>query len=203
MDTAFVRATRSDERLSTPQITADDLRALLEQHGIPVSDWGRGNAKTLKHLMKEIAAGETRLAVEDGRLVRLTGVVDVDIFYKGPDGRILHLREDRQEFRDGRTRRRDQKFSLLEKVMPGEEVIVAAERAVREELGLKGEVNLEYLGSDDPLIESPSYPGLASKYHIDYCRVFISNDQHRPEGYKEEQQDKTTFFVWEESPEPA
>lgn len=175
------------------------LKQQLEYAGIDVSEWGKGQAKTLAHLQKEIESGETVLVIgEQGELLRKVVVVSADIFYIAPDGKKYRLKEDKQIFKDGRERKRDLGQAVSEKMRPNEDPKSAMIRAVREELGIEGEISLTEIGIDEQLHSSPSYPGLQSQYVRHKFEVTLNDQQFEPDGYVEEQEDKSTYFVWEE-----
>ena len=179
----------------------DSLQAQLEDAGIDTSTWGTGQAKTLAHLQKEIESGETVLVTgENGELLRKVVVGGADIFYEAPDGKQYRLKEDRQLFTDGRERRRDLGQAVSEKMKPDEDPQSAMIRGIREELGISGDITLTETGTDEHRVTSASYPGLESQYIRHTYKVVLSDEQFNPEGYTEEQEDKSTFFVWEVLP---
>lgn len=176
--------------------TEEGFRNYLSSFRIPVDSWGQGAAKTVGHLMREIEAGETVLTTRGKELLRQVGFAAVWVTYR--DGRDTYeLVEDRQEFRDGRVRRRDTGSSISEKIQPGENPKDAAKRALREELGISGKVDLKGGKKTEELKESPSYPGLRTQYLRHDFSAELKLDQYSPEGYVEEQDDKTTYFVWQ------
>jgi hypothetical protein len=167
----------------------------LSSFGIPVNLWGQGTAKTIGHLLQEVSVGETVLTTKGRELLRQVGFSAVHVTYR--DGReVYELVEYRQEFRDGRVRRRNTGASISEKLQPGENPKDAAERALQEELGISGGVNLKGGKITEELKESPSYPGLRTQYLRYDFNAELRPDQYSPEGYVEEQDDKTTYFVW-------
>jgi len=176
----------------------EELVSLLGSRGIDIISWGTGSAKTVDHLLAEVLAGETVFDVRDGRLRRQVTFVSVNVFYEKSDWVHLHLREDRQEFADGRVRRRPDVASVSEKLTSGEDPEEALVRALKEELDVEGQVAriipLEMMSEQVP---SPSYPGLISQCTIFPYRVWLTKQQFRPEGYVEHQPDKTTYFRWE------
>ena len=176
------------------------LRQQLQGAGINVSEWGKGQAKTLEHLQDEITSGETVLVTgEQGELLRKVVVGGADIFYTSPEGKKYRLKEDRQIFKDGRERRRDLGQAVSEKMKPNEDPKTAMIRGVREELGMQGEIFLTETGVDEQLLSSPSYPGLQSQYIRHKFEAMLNDQQFKPDGYVEEQKDKSTYFVWEEA----
>ena len=68
-----------------------DLGSYLIRYGIPVNQWGKGYAKTIEHLEKEIESNECSLVDKNGTLVREIEFVMCEIFYKG-----LKLKEEKQ-----------------------------------------------------------------------------------------------------------
>ncbi len=175
--------------------SADDLRALLRSYDISATLWGVGKAKTIEHLLAEIESGECVLQRQPVGLVRTIHLVAVEVFHV--DGDVTwKLREDRQEFKDGRVRRRGYE-RLGEKVAPGESARDAACRALREELGITALLGLRagelsYRGPE----KSTSYPGLLTMYQTSPFTVLLPKACFRREGYVEVQKDKTTHFLW-------
>lgn len=177
----------------------DALKKQLADAGIDTSLWGTGQAKTLAHLQKEVESGETILITgETGELLRRVVVGGADIYYQSPDGKKYRLKEDRQVFKDGRARRRDLGQAVSEKMKPDEEPMAAMIRGIKEELGISGEIALSETGTDIQQVTSPSYPGLESEYIRHKFQATLADEQFNPNGYVEEQSDKSTYFVWEE-----
>ena len=177
----------------------DDLNKQLADAGIDTSSWGTGQAKTLAHLQKEIESGETILITrETGELLRRVVVGGADIYYRSSDGKKYRLKEDRQVFNDGRERRRDLGQAVSEKMKPDEDPRTAMIRGIQEELGISSEIYLTEAGTDEQMVTSPSYPGLESQYIRHKFQVLLTDEQFEPEGYTEEQSDKSTYFIWEE-----
>lgn len=170
---------------------------LLEKHKIPYKDWGQGKAKTLEHLNKEINDGETILREEDGKLYRELFVTAATIRYR-ENGKTYQLVEEKQVFTDGRTRERKLANSLSEKIKPDEDPDTAIIRGIEEELGIQGHLNAVPRENNQSVEESPSFPGLLTRYNVNVYDVDISSDQYNPDGFQEEQTDKTTYFVWKE-----
>ena len=137
----------------------DDLSTWLEAAGINTSIWGQGNAKTVADLWVEYASGES--VFDDDPPARLVEVAQV-IIRRG-DAVLLEIA---QEFADGRRRERLRPPS--EKLKRGEEPLAAALRCLSEELGLSpGDVVIE--NARPPTgqnIDSPSYPGLPTRYRM-------------------------------------
>ena len=173
-----------------------ELSDKLTEFEVPIDTWGQGQAKTVKHLFDELQHEECHIEDRGGFLVRYLEFVGVRIFYKKGE-EILYLKEDRQEFNDGRTRKREMPSSVSEKMKFGENPQLAAIRGIKEELGiyvkpeqLIKQRDLNYRGG------SLSYPGLTSKYKGHQFTCYLTEQQFNPEGYIEKQEDKSTFFTW-------
>lgn len=186
------------------RLQAEAMRAahMLREYRIPVQQWGEGQAKTVLHLAQEILKGETELVIENGKLLRRISIAHVDVRYRRPDGVELRIVEDRQVFADGRVRERGRK-RVSEKMKSGEDLLETAKRGLLEELGVKAELEFEDLGSKQEVQISSSYPGLTTEYNVHKMRTFLPDEAFNPEGYKEVQKDKTTYFVWREVLEKA
>ncbi len=175
------------------------LRDQLEQAGISTADWGKGQAKTLRHLVKEIKDGETILVNDArGQLVRSVVVGNADVYYKLPNGNLLCLKEYRQVFNDGRERRRNLGCAVSEKMKPNETPEEAMIRGIQEELGIAGPIDIAAEGTKEETIDSPSYPGLRSRYIQHKFRIMLNSEQYKLDGYTEEQGEIKTYFIWED-----
>lgn len=181
------------------QMTINELAEFLESRKIPYGEWGTGESKTLEHLLTEINSGEARLQdTENDRILRIvTGVVINVFFQQGQD--ILKLIEDKQIFVDGRERRRNLSTSIGEKMKTGESPDAAANRALREELGIVG-VAISNTGVENrEPIPSTTYPGLWTKNTFYVYEAQLPPHHFRPEGYVEIQDDKTSYFIWQKT----
>ena len=74
------------------------LRQQLEEAGVDLSVWGKGEAKTLESLYQELEKGESILQMVDGKLELIRYVVSANVYYVSKDGCKLHLQEDKQVF---------------------------------------------------------------------------------------------------------
>ena len=173
-----------------------ELTKKLQGYGISLEQWGTGKAKTVGHLAKEVLEGETVLVDINGEIVRRVELVHIDVRYTA-GGTELQLVEDRQEFKDGRERRRGL-TGISEKMKPGEDPLASAKRALHEELGVNNCGEIDSLGTKEETQTSPSYPGLTTEYLRHEMRTNLPDSAYRADGYVEEQQDKCTFFVWRE-----
>jgi len=174
-----------------------ELINLLKKYDVPIEHWGTGKSKTIEHLLAEIEEKECSLVENKKNIVRYIEFVGIKIYYTDENDQRWVLKEDRQEFNDGRIRRRSIPNSVSEKMKSGEDPLISAIRGIREELGVKIEAHqlskysdLHYDGG------SVSYPGLDTKYkgHRFVCQ--FNKDQFDLSGYIEVQRDKKTFFVW-------
>ena len=173
------------------------LTVRLAAHGIDLARFGRGEAKSIAHLLAELESGEAELIERDGQLIRRLAVLNIDVFAE-IGGRRLHLAEDRQVFADGRPRRRDLPASVSEKLHKGEDRNAAVNRALAEETGIHRFTVLSTFAETASVRESASFPGLLSEYAAHHISVLIDPAEYREE-YREDQPDKSTWFVWREA----
>ena len=184
-----------------PSITnLSELEKILSTSGIDTSHFGRGGAKSLESLLKEIVLGETTLfQTASGKLLRIVEIATADIFYRDKDGITWKLKEEKQVFKDGRIRIRVRERSISEKILPKESTIEAIKRGIYEELGISSpSLNIQEEGSETHSFISWSYPGLQSIYLNYYFLIELDEEHFRPEGYIEKQEEKTNYFIWEQ-----
>lgn len=140
--------------------TTGGLQAWLQAGGVDTSGWGAGAAKSLQDLWIEYVQGDVTFSGPEP--LRHVHVAEVLL---EREGKILL--EVAQEFVDGRCRTRY--LPPSEKVKTGEEILSAAARCLREELGLaEGQFTLGEPRPPRarPLVASPSYPGLLTRYTV-------------------------------------
>lgn len=184
--------------MNMKKLTIELLKAQLQNNGIDLSKWGQGDAKTVEQLFEEIEEGETELIKDiDGKLVRKVLCVGADIYYTDGD-KTFRLKEEKQMFADGRVRVRDFGRAVSEKMKFGEYSHDAMVRGIQEELGISSNVSLQEIETVVETKDSPSYPGLTSNYVVDVFKVELVPRQYKPEGYVEERDGLTTYFVWEQ-----
>ncbi|MEZ4861834.1 MAG: NUDIX domain-containing protein [Caldilineaceae bacterium] len=139
----------------TPEILADWLQA----HAIETAAWGRGNAKSVTDLWREVQQAESALYTEPP--LRRVRVVEV-IVRQG----TLMLLEAAQHLATGQVRRRDQPPS--EKMHPHETPLMAAQRCLAEELGITDSATVRFaeqqVTTRTTEQESISYPGLVTEF---------------------------------------
>lgn len=185
------------EEFNEPWNNLNDLKSYLGKFSIPFEKWGTGKSKTVEHLQDELINSECSLTEEEGVLTRNIEFVGIKVFYK-KDGERWLLKEDRQEFNDGRIRRRNMLSSVSEKMKFGEDALLASIRGIKEELGIDVKAHqvskrrdLHYDGG------SMSYPGLKTVYTGHQFTCILDDSQFDPKGYIEVQRDKKTFFTWQ------
>jgi hypothetical protein len=174
----------------------NSLKNYLNKFSIPIDNWGTGKSKTIEHLFDELKNEECFLTEIDGTLVRSIEFVGVKIYHNENNERWV-LKEDRQEFNDGRIRRRNMPSSVSEKMKFGEDILKSAIRGIKEELGV--DISTSQLSKRKDLFYdggSVSYPGLKTKYKGHQFICELQSHQFDPSGYVEVQRDKKTYFVW-------
>ena len=172
------------------------LCSLLQKHGIDVNSWGKGEAKTVRHLFEAIESGETTLEEENG-LIRKVAVVAADIIHTNKAGKTFKLIEEKQIFSDGRKRKRNLPHSMTETVRPREDIEKALQRGIKEELKVDTPFEIRFEKLLYETVVSPSYPGLRTKYVIYRFKVIFSDEHYKKAGYIEVEKDLTTYFVWQ------
>jgi ADP-ribose pyrophosphatase YjhB (NUDIX family) len=136
------------------------LEKWLTSREISWETWGSAGSKTVSNLWHEFVQGEIAF-LEDPptRAVRV-----VQIILRRQKNLLLEIA---QEFGDGRVRRRE--LPPSEKIIAGESQCDAAERCLREELGLEPR-QIQFLNSTaasyERVADSPSYPGLCANYTV-------------------------------------
>ncbi len=175
-----------------------NVREILSKHNIDFSSWGTGSSKTIEHLIREVQNNETLLVEEGGEVIRVVKVlyINIECFV---DNERRELFEDRQEFTDGRVRRRSSYLggSLAEKLKldesPNKEAVI---RALEEEIGISRVKKAEEVKRTVSEEDSPSYPGLRGRFENYYWNVELFPENFNEEGYLERQGDKVTYFNW-------
>ena len=158
----------------------ESLTQRLARCNVNTNNWGTGDAKTVQSLLTEIEKGDCSLLELDGKLCRDLSVLYVVVL---SDNKILMEKE--QVLTDGRTRIRT--IPLAEKIVSGEDLLVATSRAIKEELEFLGEPNestqpsshsFEILEDTLKLVSieskmSASYPNLMCTYNTHMITVMI------------------------------
>ena len=186
----------------------EELYGILQESGVPVDTWKpEAGSKTVHQLYNELASGEStlvRIGASESEglptIERQTSVVWIDVYGNDSQGRRWHLREDHQEFSDGRPPRSRKTLlaSLAEKAQAGEDIHEAAARALHEELAIEQQLPVVFRATEHLPVEfSRSYPGLPARSAAHFFDVELPSDLFRPEGYAVPEHDKITYFVWE------
>jgi hypothetical protein len=157
----------------------EELKQVLESHGIDASLYGKKRAKSLDQLLEEIYQGECQLVSVstdiDSYLHRVVSLVSFRVRFGNS---LLH--EESQTFADGRKRHRG--IFPSEKLMLREDRKAAVRRGMQEELGL-GEDLYEVIPDSWSYAvetnESPSYPGLFSQYLISSVETELDEQSAR------------------------
>jgi hypothetical protein len=166
------------------------ILGLLDKYEIDYNNWSEG--KSIDSLFDEIENGECKIIEDDNSLFRILSFVGVNIKYKN-----LTLIEDQQIFKSGKIRRRNMVSSVSEKMISGENPKSAACRGVKEELNIDVDpTNIRFIKNLEYEKDSLSYSGIITKYYGHIFEYTISDSQYIPEGYVENQKDKSTYFVW-------
>lgn len=200
------------------------LEATLIQHGIDISKWGQGKAKTVGELFNEVRQNESELRVNNGVLERHLWPVGMNVRYQD-NGKRLLLRERAQIFlKDGKedlTRIKKRGLdamptSLGGKAMRGEDPVEAGMREFVEELGVPPEVEVKVsnVSKLNPKRKhSDTFPGLLCVYnetHLDIempltayaANGTVKNEQVPDAAYVEHQPNrKNTYFGWDKEKE--
>lgn len=129
-------------------------------------------------------------------ITRAVRIVWLDVLYFDKQGDVYQLIEERQEYRDGRTRVRNLGTSLGEKMKPNEDPDDAAIRALAEELDVQAFTSLHTIGHEQTTHTPDSYPGLKSNYDTYRYVAVLDDEGYNPEGYVEVQPDKTNYYSW-------
>lgn len=180
-----------------PIDSAESLTHTLHDHGVNTDSWGQAPYKSIDRLYGEIDTGESRLVQLGSTIGRLVSVANVEITAH-INGVHYSLKEDRQEFADGNVRRRGLS-GVSEKIQGNEGPEVAARRGIAEELGVTFTGTLTSALSE--IVQKPSshsYPNLSGMYLTHLFKAEFGEAEWNPDGYKEVQPDKTTYFVWED-----
>lgn len=172
------------------------LKDKLNEWNIPLEKWGKGDNKTIGHLLNEIKEGECELVEKGDKLVRKVNFVGVKIIYIDSDKTKWRLVEEKQVFKDGRKRVRGSlPYGMAEKFKKGEDPKKAVIRGLKEELDISiNPEQLAYFNRVNFRLDS-DYPGIES-YHTGYEYLVVLNDEQYRESYQEHQPDKTVYFKW-------
>lgn len=176
-------------------MTKEKLESFLRTNNIPLGEWGKGDAKTVDDLLKEVQASESVLSLRGTKVIREVTSLLLDIYYKeGSD--VWRLVEEKQVFADGRTRVRSGSISMGEKMTADENSEAAIHRGLEEELGISGLQSVIERPMVREELPSTTYPGIVSRHTRHRYDVVLQTKDFKPEGYIEVQPTKSTYFVW-------
>lgn len=168
-----------------------DLISLLDDYGISTDGW----IKDANSLFTEIKEEECYLVDKNGVLMRHVDVVRVFCNSKSD---TLKLVEEKQVYhKTGKIMNRLHEY-VSEKIKFGENPMEAAIRGLQEELGLNTEKLIITKRNNPKKLDSQlskTYTSLLCVYNYHDFDVSIPDDQYKEE-YIENQEDKSTFFIW-------
>lgn len=173
------------------------LKDLLESRGFDTSRWGDGATKSVADLWHELDEGESEIISAGGELIRRTQVAAVDVTARLSNGQLQHLIEQKQVYKGGWERRRNLITSLAEKIKPNENTEAAVRRAIAEELGILTVKHIDLRGEQVMDKPSATFNGMSTELQLRLAHVEIHEADFKPEGYIEEQAEKSVHFVWE------
>lgn len=173
-----------------------NLPKVLRDNGINIDNWSHEfGTKNIINLQAEIDSGEAKLESIDGILTRVVSVVTILVNVRLGD-RLFILIEDKQIFFTGAIRQRGLK-GISEKIKLGETPLIAAQRALQEEVGLDFDGEWISLGEELKQQNSPSYPGLSSCYQIFNYQIVLSAADLSKLRFAEVMYEKISLFTLE------
>jgi serine/threonine protein kinase len=145
------------------------IEATLKEHGVDVSLFGVGEAKSLQQLVAEVKSGSSKLmvdAAEYKKLVRVCDLVLLRLVYKSVSGVKKFLLEVGEKFPDGRVRKELNRLPGTKKD-PHENTKMVTQRIQRDLLGMEGcKITFDFKSA--VVVEeeenSKSYPGVRTVY---------------------------------------
>jgi 8-oxo-dGTP pyrophosphatase MutT (NUDIX family) len=176
----------------------EELKRVLSNRGIDFSGWGTlGQSKPIEKLLEEINSRESALAEIGGFLIREVSAVFIAVTYGNKT-----LKEDRAEWKTGdrppRVRVMRGGASVAGKMIRGEDPLAAAARELAEEIQVVVDCKrFTFNDRRSRRSESYSFPGLPTLFDETFLSLELTAQEHKEEGYREETDDKVTYFVWE------
>jgi len=178
----------------------NELNNVLSKHNIGTDNWlHEKGTKTVTDLKNEIDGRETVLELINGQLLRVVRLVSVQVKVKLGE-QLFTLVEDKQIFFAGGIRKRGLD-TLAEKIMINETPELAVYRCLKEEIGLDFDGSFLFLGKNEEIKSSPSYPLLNSIYKVYNYQVILSEKELEFIRFSEYQKggQKITLFTLEPS----
>lgn len=158
---------------------------------LPIHLYGLGEAKPFSRLLDEIKAGETQIIWENYQPIRVIQVARVYVCHGNQ--KLVEVKQTIKGQGD-RIRGID---CISEKFKLDESAINAACRGLDEELNISvGYKDLKSLGKTSQTKESPSYPGLTTRYEFYDFRWDMPETYYKPDGYIADEGDCVTYFEW-------
>eukprot|EP00927_Polykrikos_kofoidii_P084155 TRINITY_DN8798_c0_g3_i1.p1 TRINITY_DN8798_c0_g3~~TRINITY_DN8798_c0_g3_i1.p1 ORF type:complete len:810 (+),score=158.04 TRINITY_DN8798_c0_g3_i1:86-2431(+) len=145
------------------------VETMLSDHGIDLSCFGQGKAKTFEEFLAEIRSGASRLlldAAEYKKMVRVVDVILLRVSCESKTGEKMYLVEVGQKFADGRIRGELNRLPGTKR-KPHENLRRAVARILRDMLGMQDCKVLCHLKAKEHFEneeESLSYPGVTTVY---------------------------------------
>jgi len=168
------------------------LQQALEEAGVSVQAWGGVQTKNLEELFQELQHGDCILQnSEQYGVIRKMNLVVVMLEHQ----EYLLLEKQQQNSQTGETRSRKLAGTLIEKLMADESPESGAARVLAEEMDITGDLNLSSFQEGDHFLESASYPGLWTHYHIFYTVCPMPGGLYK-KSYQVEYDDWTTTWEW-------
>eukprot|EP00929_Paragymnodinium_shiwhaense_P084242 TRINITY_DN45025_c0_g1_i1.p1 TRINITY_DN45025_c0_g1~~TRINITY_DN45025_c0_g1_i1.p1 ORF type:complete len:862 (+),score=212.26 TRINITY_DN45025_c0_g1_i1:119-2704(+) len=192
----------------TSMESLDMVGQMLGEHGIDVSAFGRGAAKTLQEFSAELESGASRLMLDAREHKKLVRVVDVVLlrlcFEIGTE--TCYLVESHEKYKDGRIKALNKLPGT--KKEPHESAKQVAMRLLQKRLRLHDcEVDLTLDTNEvfEDEEESPSYPGVLTVY----CKEVVTGTLKGGKGlhftertwFSEDAAGGTRWFSWSSSEE--
>lgn len=167
--------------------TLEDLSQALMQAGVDPSSWNN-----LEELHQEIQHGDCQIHPNSNYgLLRYMEIVVVMIRHDN----LLLVEKQQAHKETGEARSRKLVGSLIEKLMQGEDPLQGAARVLGEEMDISGALQLSPLLQGDHFLQSRSYPGLWTHYHIFYTECPMPPGLYKP-SYQVEYDQWTTTWEW-------
>ena len=165
----------------------------LTNHGVDISRW---KSSCINKLMGELEKGEVKLELDEkGRAIRCLSVAKVLI----KSGTQI-LIEEKEVTASGHVRLRN--APLSEKIMGGEDPLIAGQRGVKEELGVEGAMP-ELVSSFVEDVSSSTFPGLVGRYNIYVMTMMAAGIGRNPAGkldsFTTREGDRIHYWKWVEA----